>query len=169
VYAIVQRWEGTIEVDSREEGGTTFLITLQAGPPAPAQHPASEQVEPAVRPQGGSEHVLVVEDSAMLRELAARLLRDAGYTVSVAAAPAEVLDHGIDGVDLIVSDVVMPGMSGPEMVRRLGTSIPVVYASGYSDEHIREIGESGSPLVEKPYTRDRLLAAVRDALDARES
>jgi PAS domain S-box-containing protein len=167
VYAIVQRWGGTIEVDGRNEGGTVFRITLDAGPSAPEQQPAGEQARPVARPQGGSEHVLVVEDSAVLRELASRLLRQAGYTVSMAGEPAEVLAHGIDGVDLIVSDIVMPGMSGPEMVRRLGTSVPVVYASGYSDEHLREIEESGSPLVEKPYTRDRLLAAVREALDER--
>ena len=108
VYAIVQRAGGSISVQSVVGRGSTFTIELPAHDPDPGTDgQAAEDVA------GGSEHILVVEDSAPVRELTSRLLVAAGYRVSAAADPMEVLSADLSDVDLIVSDVIMPGMSGP--------------------------------------------------------
>jgi DNA-binding response OmpR family regulator len=95
------------------------------------------------------------------------MLELAGYEVSVAGSPQEVLERGVDDLDAIVTDVVMPGMSGPELVAALDLRIPVVFISGYTAEHDPAALRIGSrrTFITKPFTQGELLAALRTVLD----
>jgi CheY-like chemotaxis protein len=109
----------------------------------------------------------VVDDARVIGELAGRMLEQAGYAVRIETSPHDVLARGIDEVDVIVSDVIMPGLSGPEMLERLGTALPVVFVSGYADDHLPpelRLGDRRA-FVPKPYTAEELRAAVRLVLD----
>ena len=119
-----------------------------------------------------SETVLVVDDVAGLRELSRRLLEPFGYTVLVADGATEALRrfeaHAV--IDLLLTDVVMPGASGPELTRQLiaaRPSLKVLYMSGYAEEAIltRGVSEAGISFLHKPFTADSLVQAVRTALD----
>jgi CheY-like chemotaxis protein len=152
-------------VHSTEGIGTTIDIYL----PITEQEVVPGSVrEP--RAEGGAESVLVVEDEGRLRAGIARILEGHGYSVMVAANAQEaidLLDCDAVHVDLVVSDVVMPKMSGPNMVaemqRRFGLdAIRVVYMSGYSaSEH--DLGSA--PVLRKPFSEEALLRAVRVKLD----
>jgi len=160
VHGIVERLGGHIDVRSSPGRGTTFVVTLPATDAALT--PPLVAIAADVR---GSGHVLLVEDDPLLLGLAARMLRSAGYAVSTAAGPAEALEHDLDGIDVIVTDVIMPAMSGPEMVARLGSTRPVVYVSGYAPDLLVDVAsQAAAVLVEKPYTRETLVAAVCAAL-----
>jgi signal transduction histidine kinase/CheY-like chemotaxis protein len=162
VHAIVRRSGGSIDVRTEPGKGTSFVIEIPVVAPLPTAEPV------ALPPPGrGSEHVLVLDDSVVVRLLAARMLEMAGYRVSVAASPEEVLEGGVEGLDAIVTDVVMPGMSGPELVTMLDVPIPVVFMSGYTAEH-DPVTMSLAPrrtFIRKPFTQLDLLAAVRSVLD----
>jgi CheY-like chemotaxis protein len=116
------------------------------------------------------ELVLVVEDSGPLRQLTRRLLEEAGYRVAEADSGAGALTvHEHEPPDVVLTDVVMPGMSGRELAEALRShapALPVVMMSGYTDDPtLREsLQGAGTPLLEKPFTRDQLLSAVRAAL-----
>ncbi|MFO0632071.1 MAG: ATP-binding protein [Nannocystaceae bacterium] len=170
-YGIVKQAGGVIWVYSEIGIGTTFKIYLPR-----AQAPASEprpRPAPAVR-RGGHETLLVVEDDALVRRVVADTLTRQGYRVLTAQHGMEALDtlarHG-DGIDLLVSDVVMPKMSGPELaqeLRRRWPELRVLFMSGYSEHAIVRDGAIGEheSLLEKPFSRDRLLERVRSLLDA---
>jgi DNA-binding NtrC family response regulator len=121
------------------------------------------------------ETVLVVEDEHSLRRLAQRVLERAGYRVLAASNGAEATEqfaHHRGGIDLLLTDVVLPGVSGPDLFRSLADQDPdlsVVYMSGYPEEAIeRRAGlDHGRPFVQKPFTAAALVGAVRDALDRR--
>src|SRR6185436_1805759 len=125
--------------------------------------------------QGGSETLLLVEDEGGVRELARRMLERAGYHVLAAASGQEaepIFAQQGGAIDLLVTDVVMPGMSGPELFRRLEARQPglkVVYISGYATEALaRQLKlDRGQPHVQKPFTADQLVSYVRGVLDAR--
>jgi hypothetical protein len=163
VDAIATRLGG--RVDGTGAGpGTAIELRLPVVPAEPAPLAAA-----AVPVMGGRESVLIVDDAPMVGLLAANLLERAGYTVRIETSPHDALAHGVDGVDVVVSDVVMPGMSGPEMMSRFGRALPVVYVSGYTDEHMPpdlELGERAA-FLGKPFSRDQLLATVRRVLDGR--
>ena len=114
----------------------------------------------------------MVEDEAGVRHLAARLLRALGYEVvevDGAAAAIEVLDARARAIDLVLTDVVMPEMSGPDMVRllrRTRPNIPVVYMSGYAEHVLGQHGDlnADAPLVPKPFDLAKLGRAIRHAL-----
>ncbi len=168
VHGIVTRSGGTVGVYSELGHGTTFRVYF------PRTEAADAVLEPAAPPrvQGGTETVLVVEDAEGLRDLAKRLLERQGYTVLVAANADEALrlfeQHA--SIDVLLTDVVMPGTSGPELTRQLVERWPglkVVYMSGYTEEAISHHGvlEPGIVFLQKPFTSDTLARKIRGALD----
>ena len=171
VHGVVAQAGGHLHVESEPGAGTAFHLWLPrtvALPPAPA--PAGP------RPSGrGTETVLVVEDDPQVRQVTLKALRAAGYQVLAAERGEEALAllHGHQGqVDLVVSDVVMPGMSGREVadaLRVLRPGLQVLFVSGYTQDAIAHHGvlEDGVELLEKPFTPATLLARVRALLDRR--
>jgi CheY-like chemotaxis protein len=120
----------------------------------------------------GSDSVLLVEDEQALRNVVELLLAEVGYQVLVASTPTEALEVVASGVhiDLLLTDVVMPGMSGPKLAGEIARSRPdilVLYMSGYVGNALSEHGlDERAPLLHKPFTPERLLQMVRDTLDA---
>ena len=172
VYGIVKQSDGYIWVYSEPGMGSTFRIYL----PRVKGDIASEsaRVTPAP-PRRGSETVLIVEDDRTVRSLACEMLRLNGYTVLQAQDGREALDlvrrHGRP-IHLLLTDVVMPEMSGRELARSvagLEPGIGVLYMSGYTDGVIAHHGvlDAGVAYIQKPFTADSLARKVREALDAR--
>lgn len=163
VYGLAQRWGATVELDSTLGEGTTISLSVPLSSLSPAPPP-----EAAAAPRGLGEHVLVVEDEEAVREYLRAVLTEQGYRVTTAPRPDRVL-QAPPRPDIIVSDVVMPGMSGPQMVAELraqGIAAPVLYLSGYSDR--QSAGDAGlSPddaVLQKPVDVHRLLSCVRERL-----
>jgi PAS domain S-box-containing protein len=159
VHGIVAQSGGAISVESEPGAGATFTIFL------PRLQTRSVAVAPSAddRRRGPGALLLVVEDEPLLLELMAVNLRDAGYRLCTAGTPHQALELVREQeFDLIVSDVVMPGMNGPEMVERireLQPHIPALYVSGYAEQAISRGGRL-EPLLAKPFKADDLLAAV---------
>jgi signal transduction histidine kinase/CheY-like chemotaxis protein len=151
VYGIVAQSGGTISVDSRVGLGTTFEIRFPA-----TDRDEAERSETETAPEPGrGEHVLVVDDEQVVRELVARLLGEAGYRVSVAGSGKEALALD-EPFDVLLTDVVMPGLDGPTLAERLGAT-RVVYMSGYDQEALIT---ADAPFLQKPFATDDLLRAV---------
>ena len=172
VYGIIKQSNGHIWVDSEPGRGTTFKVYLpHSERQAPLPDPPSVVAAPERR---ASETVLLVEDEAGVRQLAQRILNDAGYRVLEAANgdAAEALFAGHRGpIHLIVSDVVMPGCGGPELMARLHVHAPavrVLYMSGYTEQSTAHNAgiDRGLPFIQKPFTAAELVRQVREALDA---
>jgi two-component system, cell cycle sensor histidine kinase and response regulator CckA len=172
VYGIVSQSGGRIEVYSEIGRGTTFKVYLpQEGTAAQPITPAREDLAPA-----GSETILLVEDEDAVRQITRELLVEAGYDVIDSGSPAEALllaSSCAKPTGLILTDVVMPGMSGRQLAQRLRVTRPfwkVLYMSGYSDDTVGEDGvlEPGVHFLAKPFTRQELLRKVRDVLDGRD-
>jgi hypothetical protein len=170
VYGFVRQCGGQIFVHTAPGAGTTveLLLPRSAEAPRPA---AADRPRTPVPPTTPRETVLLVEDEAPVRELAALTLRRAGYRVLVAESGEEAL-HLAEAFDepihLLLTDVVMPGLKGPEVAARLTRERPdinVVLMSGYAAEVVK--GEDLPPggLLAKPFSHRTLLAAVRKALD----
>ena len=166
VYGIVEECGGRIEVESQEGLGSRFAVTL------PATYERAERRPPVVEdPQPcGSEHILLVEDDELVRRLTCEMLEREGYTVIAAASPDEALRH-TGAWDLLLTDVVMPVMNGPELAARLVEqrgSFRVLFTSGYSGDTMVERGtlDPSVPLLEKPFGRSELAQVVRAVLDA---
>jgi hypothetical protein len=166
VQSLAHQAGGGIEVDSRPEGGTTFRIELPLVADDDAADAGSTDAAPAevVRP---SRTVLVVEDDEGIRRLVGRLLSGAGHRVLSAGAPSRALhllrDRGYE-IDVLVSDAIMPEMSGYELLeeaRATRPGLPVLLVSGYvgNARGPRE-APSGARLLRKPFSRDELLLAV---------
>ncbi|HYQ31525.1 MAG TPA: PAS domain S-box protein [Polyangiaceae bacterium] len=169
VYGIVKQSEGEVQVRSKPGVGTAFSVYL------PRQD-ARLSIVPAQRVTAsdtGRETVLVVEDEHGLRALVQRILVNAGYTVLVAENGADALalfDQREGKVDLLLTDVVMPQMSGYQLAERLARSKPtlkVLYMSGYTDEIIDRHGvlKDGVRLIGKPFTAADMSRKVRVVLD----
>jgi len=168
VYGLVRQMEGHVLVESEPGRGTTFDIYI----PRAAGMIESPARSEAVGSVAGSETVLVVEDEAAVRNTAVRALRDAGYRVLVAASGKEalVLASGPNPPDLLLTDVVMPGMDGravAEELQRRHPSLRVLYMSGYTQDAIvqRGILIGSVQFLQKPFTPSTLLASVRRTLD----
>jgi two-component system cell cycle sensor histidine kinase/response regulator CckA len=168
VYGIVTGAGGHVDLYSEEGRGTVVRILFPAFAGAPAALAVEAEKAP---PPGHGETVLVVEDESSLRALVGQLLRDAGYRVIEAGTPDRALELvSEDEPDLLVTDVIMPGMSGGELAARLRAGHPtlrVLYMSGYTDDIVVRHGvEQGRiAFVEKPFNRATLLRSVRDELD----
>jgi two-component system cell cycle sensor histidine kinase/response regulator CckA len=169
VYGIVTQAGGHISIDSAPGLGTTVTILL----PAAELVPEVAAAEPPPPAAGHGETLLVVEDEAALRDVAGRILSRAGYHVLAADGGVQALELAAlhEGViDLLVSDVVMPGMLGKDLAERLMTVRPdtrVLYMSGYAQPVLASQGtlDPGVVLLEKPFTATDLLRAVRHRLD----
>jgi PAS domain S-box-containing protein len=169
VHGIVTRNGGSISVSSEVGQGTSFMVYF---PRAAAAETAVSVLPPAARPPVGAQTVLVVEDADELRELAKRLLERLGYTVLLAANADEALQtfEGNTFIDVLLTDVVMPGASGMELTRRLAERRPtlkVIYMSGYTEQAIVDHGvlKPGIAFLHKPFTYETLGRMIREVLD----
>ena len=163
VYGIVKQSDGFIFVDSVEEQGATFTIYL----------PRAPQPDTTVHARGDGRSnpvVLLVEDEAAVRALAAGVLRRQGLTVLEAPGAKEALQiaDSQGRIDLLLTDIVMPGGSGHELAQQLRRHRPglrIVYMSGYSDEDVRQAAAAGGiPFVQKPFTTHALVKVVNETL-----
>jgi two-component system cell cycle sensor histidine kinase/response regulator CckA len=168
VFGIVQQSEGTIEVLTEPGRGTTFHVyfpRVQAAVCAPAK----TVPPPTLR---GTETILLVEDEAGVRRVARTILRRYGYSVLEAGSPEEAVSlcEQHPEIRLILSDIVMPKMSGPELSRLLRCRRPgahVLFMSGYTDDSLARYPlEAGEAFLQKPFTPESLTGKVREALDS---
>jgi PAS domain S-box-containing protein len=174
VYGTVQQSGGHVGVESEPDYGTTFRIYLPVSPAVPAER--TEAGRPTLRRLGPGVTVLVVEDEDQVRELMVRALQKAGCVVIAASSGAEALSAVDPGIrlDLVVADVVVPDGHGPEVVRLLRRTRPrlrALYVSGYAAQF--EASGTSSPdaephFLQKPFTLDQFIDAVRKVLDAPE-
>jgi PAS domain S-box-containing protein len=169
VYGIVRQSEGWLWVVSEPGKGSTFKIYL---PRVDIGVQADEAAKPSGAELGGSETILVVEDQEEVRRLAVRMLKSYGYEVLVAASGADAMQLSVrhpGRLHLMLTDVVMPGMTGKELAERqkaLRPEMKVLYTSGYTDDVIarRGILEPGMFYIPKPYSRQALAEKVRAVL-----
>ena len=169
VYGIAQQSGGAIEVQSSVGHGTTFYIYLpratDLGKPAPPRQVAEA---------GGGETILLVEDDDRVRVLVANMLKKQGYRVLIASQGDQALaiaSRYLDRIHLLLTDVVMPGISGRVVSERLTAARPdtrVLYMSGYSDDAILRHGvkSAGTHFIQKPFSIDGLALKIREALSA---
>ncbi len=171
VYGIIKQSAGFIFADSRPGQGTSFTIYLpihRALGDAPVAPPPPAKPK---RSQWGTGTILIVEDEDMVRAVAERALTRAGYTVVTASQGEEGLERfgQMDKVDLIISDVVMPGMDGPSMVRAMRAKrpgLPILFMSGYAEEQLRQsIDIDDVAFLPKPFSVAQLTEATSMALD----
>ncbi len=173
VYGIVEQNGGFIELGSIPGEGTRFDLFFPAvvGAPLAVASPGQELLP------RGTETILMVEDDALVRDLARRMLAELGYAVLVASSGEEAIrlsSNPTQQVDLLLSDVIMPGMSGKEVYERLAAVRPglrVVFTSGYAANFLAPHGilEQGLVLLHKPFTIGDLAVTVRGVLDRRET
>jgi PAS domain S-box-containing protein len=169
VYGIVKQTGGDIWVYSEPGQGTTFKLYFPT-----VKEPLAEASGGEVMPtkQSGGETVLVVEDETAVRELTVRILQQLGYTILTASSGAEALEisqtHG-GHIDLLLTDVVMPNMSGRQLADHLLSSRPktkVLFLSGYTENTVVHHGvlDPGVDFLPKPFSRENLSKKLRDVL-----
>jgi PAS domain S-box-containing protein len=171
VYGIVTHAGGAVEIVSAPGEGTKVEVFL---PATEADALALAPSEDESAPQAAGETILVVEDEDAVRRLTCRILARRGYEVVEASDGPSALqawEHHDGHIDLLLTDVVMPGMSGKELAERLAERQPglePVFMSGYTDDVVLRHGVEGEEqqLVQKPFDAETLLAAIRTALDA---
>ena len=167
VHGIVKQSGGRIEIDSAPGAGTTIRIAFPT-----CDECGEHLVFTDEAPTGGDEKVILVEDDRDVRCSLARALRSHGYEVMEAgdgSRALEMLDEHGARIDLLVTDVVMPGMSGRELVeaaRRGRPALRVLYISGYDEASMEREGVANIDVLEKPFPSDALAARVREILDA---
>ena len=167
-FGIVQQSHGAIRVESALGQGTTFRVYLpHVDDPADALR--DDQPKPGLR---GSETILLVEDDDQVRAVARSILQRKGYRVIEMRGPAEAMmycGHDPEHIDLLLTDVVMPLMSGPELGRKLAEILPrlkVLCMSGYTADNVVRHGvhEGVTALLDKPFTSESLTSKVREVL-----
>ncbi len=170
-YATVTLADGYIQVDSTPGEGTTFRIFLPRAGEATRRPPTGEFA--ALPPQHGDERILLVEDDEGVRTLVKELLEQQGYTLLVAKNAREALkivEGDEEPIDLLVTDVVMPSMSGPDLAKRLMPAYPemrILFISGYTDSFISQHGlePTSQVVLQKPFDAHLLAEKVREVLD----
>ena len=173
VYGIVRQGGGFVWVYSEPGRGATFKVHLpEVDAPVPEAGAVTDpQADPALGAAG--ETILVVEDLPAVRSAVRRILERYGYTVLEALTPTMALDLARShrgALHLLLTDVVMPEMSGPELaqaVRTLRPTTRVLFMSGYTPDTAQRMGalDAGADLLEKPFSAEALVGRVRDALD----
>jgi two-component system cell cycle sensor histidine kinase/response regulator CckA len=181
VYGIVKQCEGFIFADSHPGQGTVFHVYFPQVEPAGSRRPPSGEFRPGpaaaaamAGAAGQRERILVVEDEDLIRNLAEQILLDRGYRVVTAGSAGDALDIvGKLGeeLDLLVTDIVMPGLSGLDLAQRLRRRQPtlkVLFMSGYSDSPLLRSGlaREGAAFLQKPFSADALERRVRELLGA---
>jgi two-component system cell cycle sensor histidine kinase/response regulator CckA len=167
VYGIVQRQGGHVVARSERGGGTVMEVLLPASARAAEPQPA---VEPEVAvPGGAGRTVLLVEDEDSLRRAVRRMLEGAGFAVVEASDGRTALEHGAGGIDLLLTDIMMPGgVSGVDVadgLRAVCPRLPVVYMTGYSDAILDpERLDGATTLINKPFAESELLDMVATAI-----
>jgi PAS domain S-box-containing protein len=171
VYGIVRQSGGDVWIESEIGKGTVVTVSL---PRSAAPEVKAPKEAPVITPGRGHETILVVEDEAALRRVIRRVLEGRGYTVLEAGAPGPARDllASVGPVDLLISDVVMPGGSGPELAawaRERQPGLPVLFITGYADEATMRYGLdlANATMLPKPFRPEQLAAEVREALDRR--
>jgi signal transduction histidine kinase/CheY-like chemotaxis protein len=173
VYGFVRQCGGHVSVESAPGQGTTIELLLPRAPAAPATPARTPATPVSDSGQRGSETVLVVEDEEAVRQLAVQSLERHGYRVLAAAGGEEALRLAVaydETIHLLLSDVVMPGMKGPELAARLRALRPgirVVLMSGYAADVVTGDDLKDTTLVSKPFSSAAISRVVRQALDAR--
>ena len=175
VYGIVKQCAGYIFADSHPGQGTVFVVYLPQLEAAPPRRPSGEtRLRPAASDAIRADLVLLVDDEELIRNLAEQILTDRGYQVVAAASATEALD--VAGrlereIDLLLTDIVMPGLSGLDLAQRMRKRVPrlrVLFMSGYSDSPLLRAGlaREGAAFLQKPFTPDALERRVRELLEA---
>lgn len=172
VHGIVSGADGHVLVDSFPEDGTRFDLFF---PRTLKQPETSAAIDVPSSDVAGSETVLIVEDDELVRDFLRSGLREYGYRVMTAADGAsgiEICESGQDAIDVIVADVIMPGMNGSDFMQsalRLQPTALPIYMSGYTDDIALKRGITGSeiPFIRKPFEIEVLVQAVRNGLDQR--
>jgi two-component system, cell cycle sensor histidine kinase and response regulator CckA len=171
VYGIAQQHGGFLQVQSQLGAGSTFRVYL---PIATVSENSSVAAEDASPLRGGSETILIAEDHEGLREIAREALSSLGYQVIVVCdgeqAVSEFRKRGINGIDLLLLDVVLPKVSGPEAYDRIcaeAPGMPVIFATGYSPDIalLNKVQALGLAVLPKPYVPRELARRVREVLD----
>lgn len=169
VYGIVKQCGGSIVVESQLKKGTAFGIYLPAAEMASEPAPSIQ-----VQPKLGSETILVVEDETFVREITSEGLKRCGYNVLSASderAAAEICTTSASPIHLLLADVIMPYVNGPQLARslkRMQPQMQVLFMSGYNDDALDGCGfaDDSMRLINKPFTFDQLHRKVREILDA---
>lgn len=167
VYGVVHQSGGTIEVTSEPGQGSCFTVYFPEVLDAPDKASA-----PLLNHASGSEMILLVDDDTSLRDMTARMLGSSGYRVMTARNGEDALEllRDYPAIDLVITDVVMPGMSGPDLAETLSTARPglkVLFVSGYTDDKLGAVLRlNGAHFLPKPFTVTVLTRKVRQMLDA---
>jgi len=176
VYGIVKQHQGSIQIESKVKKGTSFKIYF----------PAMSKLEVAktnkISPksiEGGHETILVVEDEEAVRKLCQRILEPLGYKIITAQNGKEALSlfkNGYKNIDLVIMDVVMPEMSGPDAFKEISIiqpDLPTIFVTGYDihDEmlKIKDLTTESPSMLQKPYTQETLCVKIREILDKRKN
>jgi CheY-like chemotaxis protein len=173
VRGIVEQSGGHVSLKSTVGQGTTFIVSFPAAAGASPADAVTEAPSPADR-SGRDATVLVVDDEESLARVVATTLREHGFAVLETASPVDALKRFLASeqqIDVLVTDVVMPGMRGPVLAERLRERHPnmrVLYISGYTDDSLASGGSlsAGAHFLRKPFTQEELARSVTEALPA---